>query len=152
MRATPRAAASRIWRVFEMRTSASSAPSAHAALMRRSQVWFDGGLPNDTTFGQRIVDLMNEYQPETAAYNGYPYLINDVRWIGTEAGAAPDPSTCCALGSPPAIATTGNAADAQAHEHAHVHTVLSPPCLHCSVVDGVVQSRVAESRATTGGR
>lgn len=56
------------------------------------QVWFDGGLPNDSVFGQQITALLNKYQPNAAAFNGWPYIANDVRWIGTEDGAAPDPS------------------------------------------------------------
>jgi alpha-L-fucosidase len=55
------------------------------------EVWFDGGLPSNDTFGQRIVDLKSKWQPNAAAYNGYPYLQNAVRWIGSEDGSAPYP-------------------------------------------------------------
>eukprot|EP00051_Salpingoeca_urceolata_P033457 m.20744 g.20744 ORF g.20744 m.20744 type:complete len:460 (+) comp6257_c0_seq1:125-1504(+) len=57
------------------------------------EVWFDGGLPEDPAFGDKIAALLEKYQPQAAAFNGYPTInTTAVRWIGTEAGIAPDPT------------------------------------------------------------
>jgi alpha-L-fucosidase len=57
------------------------------------EIWFDGGLPSDSNFTSRILALYNKYQPNAAAFNGFPQITsNPVRWIGTESGSAPDPN------------------------------------------------------------
>jgi hypothetical protein len=83
------------------------------------EVWFDGGLPTDPYFQVRgawleargvwqgparmripgapvqtgITALLAKYQPSAATYNGYPIVnATSVRWVGTEAGSAPDPT------------------------------------------------------------
>ena len=39
-----------------------------------------------------ITSLLAELQPQSIAFNGYGLTPNPARWIGTEAGAAPDPN------------------------------------------------------------
>jgi len=67
------------------------------------EVWFDGGLPTDPYFKAGIAGLLDRLQPRAAAYNGWPDINGTaVRWIGTEAGDAPDPtwsSGSCGMGN-----------------------------------------------------
>lgn len=55
--------------------------------------WFDGGLPSDPVFGAGISSLLSKLQPNAATFNSWP-IVNStaIRWIGTEGGAAPDPT------------------------------------------------------------
>lgn len=39
-----------------------------------------------------ITDLLARLQPQAVAFNGYGLTRNPARWIGTEAGVAPDPN------------------------------------------------------------
>ncbi len=39
-----------------------------------------------------IAELLDQLQAQAIAFNGYGVSKNPARWIGTEAGAAPDPN------------------------------------------------------------
>jgi alpha-L-fucosidase len=71
---------------------------------RLFEVWFDGGLPQDDYFRTRILALLQRLQPTATAFNGFPDInATAARWIGTEAGVAPDPTWStgsCAMGNP----------------------------------------------------
>ena len=77
-----------------------SYPGAEHALF---EVWADGGLPTDPYFQAGITALIAKHQPQAAIYNGWPVVnASAVRWIGTEAGSAPDPtwsSGSCGMGN-----------------------------------------------------
>ena len=64
-----------------------------------SEIWFDGGILAD--WRSTLAQLLNKYQPHAAIFNGCVdqngptedcVTPNSVRWIGTEAGVAPDPN------------------------------------------------------------
>jgi len=48
--------------------------SHHPSPRPHTQIWFDGGLPSDSNFTARILALYNKYQPNAAAFNGYPQV------------------------------------------------------------------------------
>ena len=66
-----------------------SYPGAEGALF---EIWCDGGLPSDPYFGAGITALLKKHQPQAILFNGWPVAGPAARWIGTEAGAAPDPT------------------------------------------------------------
>jgi alpha-L-fucosidase len=67
-----------------------SYPGAEGALF---EVWCDGGLPQDPYFGAGITALLEKHQPQAVVFNGWPVVsATAARWIGNEAGAAPDPT------------------------------------------------------------
>ena len=57
------------------------------------EIWADGGLPTDPYFGAGITALLARLQPQAVVFNGFPILnATMARWIGNEAGVAPDPN------------------------------------------------------------
>jgi len=61
-----------------------------------TEIWFDGGLMPPNQGGPDIVPLLKKLQPDAIAFNAPPLYPQCSRWIGNEAGYAPDPnwSTC----------------------------------------------------------
>ena len=60
---------------------------------------FDGGAPCRPEFERAIANLTSHYQDQAVAFQGPPKLKNNIRWIGTEAGAAPEETWSCAASS-----------------------------------------------------
>lgn len=55
------------------------------------EIWFDGGnLPRERG-GLAIEDLLVKLQPNAVVFQGNPARMPCVRWVGNEAGRAPDP-------------------------------------------------------------
>ncbi len=74
----------------ELRQRAPATPCASFTLCARHS---DGGLPTDPYFGNGITELLKRLQPQAVAFNGWPtFNSTAARWIGTEAGQAPDPT------------------------------------------------------------
>ncbi|XP_065833189.1 uncharacterized protein [Oscarella lobularis] len=55
-----------------------------------AEVWFDGGYQADLK--ANLSAMISKMQPHATAFNGYGLSPNCIRWIGTEAGRAPDPN------------------------------------------------------------
>ena len=49
-----------------------------------SETWFDGGWPS--SISSRLLRLIGELLPNTAAFGGYGVSKNPVKWVGTESG------------------------------------------------------------------
>ncbi|XP_062507751.1 uncharacterized protein LOC134184152 isoform X2 [Corticium candelabrum] len=54
------------------------------------EVWFDGGYQHDIK--GNLTSMLEKLQPNATAFNGQGVSKNAIRWIGTEAGRAPDPN------------------------------------------------------------
>eukprot|EP00696_Hemimastix_kukwesjijk_P013511 gnl/Hemi2/2691_TR946_c0_g1_i1.p1 gnl/Hemi2/2691_TR946_c0_g1~~gnl/Hemi2/2691_TR946_c0_g1_i1.p1 ORF type:complete len:464 (-),score=186.79 gnl/Hemi2/2691_TR946_c0_g1_i1:114-1481(-) len=54
------------------------------------EIWFDGGYTQ--SLASNITSMLNKLQPHASIFNGYGLTSNPIRWIGTEAGVAPDPN------------------------------------------------------------
>ena len=92
-------------------------PARHGSLF---EVWFDGGFRG---FGKNVSELLARLQPNAIAFNGCdpnpaygcigPPTGGNARWVGTEAGVAPDPcwSTGTAVGGGDPNSTVWNPAE-----------------------------------------
>jgi len=56
----------------------------------RGEIWFDGGYSAELK--SSLTELLAKFQPNSNAFNGFGISKNPLRWIGTEAGQAPDPT------------------------------------------------------------
>ena len=55
------------------------------------EVWFDGGILSPAQGGTDALGLLRKLQPHAIAFQGPYGYENLIRWVGNEAGAAPDP-------------------------------------------------------------
>lgn len=53
------------------------------------EIWFDGGYAPEIK--ANLTELLEKTQPNSVVFGGYGVAKSPVRWIGTEAGAAPYP-------------------------------------------------------------
>jgi hypothetical protein len=64
-----------------------------------AEIWFDGGAPCMKAYEEKITELTVRYQPQAVAFQGPPAYPNNIRWVGTEAGMAPDDTWSSAASS-----------------------------------------------------
>jgi len=53
------------------------------------EVWFDGGIVPLEQGGPNLVPLLEKYQPQALCFQGPKGFAHNLRWVGTEAGLAP---------------------------------------------------------------
>ena len=54
------------------------------------EIWFDGGIIPPEKGGPDLVPLLKKYQPNAITFQGPKDYAHNVRWVGTEAGLAPE--------------------------------------------------------------
>lgn len=67
------------------------------------EIWFDGGVVPFSKGGPDVEGLLRKYQPDAITFQGPAGYENNIRWVGNEAGVAPEDCFCsfdAADGSP----------------------------------------------------
>ncbi len=54
------------------------------------EIWFDGGIIPPEQGGPDLIPLLKKYQPNAITFQGPRDYDHNVRWVGTEAGLAPE--------------------------------------------------------------
>ncbi len=54
------------------------------------EIWFDGGTIPPEKGGPDLIPLLKKYQPNAITFQGPRDYAHNVRWVGTEAGLAPE--------------------------------------------------------------
>ncbi len=54
------------------------------------EIWFDGGIIPVAKGGPNLVPLLEKYQPDALCFQGPKNHPHNLRWVGTEAGLAPE--------------------------------------------------------------
>ncbi len=54
------------------------------------EIWFDGGIIPVEKGGPNLVPLLETYQPDALCFQGPKNHPHNLRWVGTEAGLAPE--------------------------------------------------------------
>jgi len=51
-----------------------------------AEIWFDGGYDPESPLADEIQQMMEQYQPDSVAFNGFGISDNPICWIGSESG------------------------------------------------------------------
>lgn len=54
------------------------------------EIWFDGGIISPEKGGPDLTPLLRKFQPKAICFQGPKDYSHNVRWVGTEAGLAPE--------------------------------------------------------------
>ena len=54
------------------------------------EIWFDGGIVRPEKGGPNLAPLLKKYQPNAITFQGPKEHPHNIRWVGTEAGLAPE--------------------------------------------------------------